>query len=66
MVGGTTWSRIESTLKTASTAPAAPSRWPTAPFVEDIDGPFVPIAEKTLNRPELDLVAKRRRSAVPH
>jgi hypothetical protein len=33
-VGGATWSRIASTLKIASTAPAAPRRWPVALLVE--------------------------------
>src|ERR1043166_1645802 len=36
-VGGTTWSRSASTAKIASTVPAAPSRWPIADLVEDID-----------------------------
>src|SRR4051794_38479915 len=35
-VGGTTPSRMASTEKIASTAPAAPSRWPTEDFVDDI------------------------------
>src|SRR5690606_31092824 len=36
-VGGTTLSRIARIEKIASTAPAAPSRWPIADLVEDID-----------------------------
>jgi hypothetical protein len=36
MVGGTTPSRMASTQKIASTAPAAPSRWPTADLVDDM------------------------------
>ena len=36
-VGGATLSRIASAEKIASTAPAAPSRWPIAYLVEDID-----------------------------
>ncbi len=36
MVGGAIWSRIASTEKIASIAPAAPSRWPIADLVEDI------------------------------
>ena len=34
MVGGATWSCTASTLNTASTPPAAPSRWPVIDFVE--------------------------------
>jgi hypothetical protein len=34
MVGGETWSRMASALKTASTPPAAPSRWPVIDLVE--------------------------------
>ncbi len=36
-VGGTIWSRIASRQKIASTAPAAPSRWPIEDLVDDID-----------------------------
>src|SRR3546814_15985401 len=36
-VGGTTLSRIARIEKIASTAPAAPSRWPIADLVDDID-----------------------------
>ena len=36
MVGGAIWSRMASTVKAASTAPAAPSRWPIADLVEDM------------------------------
>src|SRR5438067_4780858 len=36
MVGGATESRIARVAKMASTAPAAPSRWPTDDFVDDI------------------------------
>ena len=36
-VGGTILSRMAKTEKTASTAPAAPSKCPIADFVEDID-----------------------------
>ena len=36
-VGGTTWSRMARMQKIASTAPAAPSRWPIADLVEDIE-----------------------------
>src|SRR5215475_11783189 len=36
-VGGATLSRIARIEKMASTAPAAPSRWPIADLVEDID-----------------------------
>src|SRR5262249_62257868 len=35
-VGGATWSRSARTEKIASTAPAAPSRWPVADLVEDM------------------------------
>src|SRR5690606_3632752 len=35
-VGGTTLSRIARIEKIASTAPAAPSRWPIADLVDDI------------------------------
>src|SRR3546814_711883 len=34
MVGGATWLLIASTLKIASTAPAAPNRWPVMDLVE--------------------------------
>src|SRR5438874_1345020 len=36
-VGGATLSRIASSEKIASTAPAAPSRWPMADLVEDME-----------------------------
>ena len=36
-VGGTMLSRIASIEKIASTAPAAPSRWPIADLVEDME-----------------------------
>jgi hypothetical protein len=36
-VGGTTPSRIARIANIASTEPAAPSRWPIADLVEDID-----------------------------
>ena len=34
IVGGAIWSRMASTVKIASIAPAAPSRWPVADLVE--------------------------------
>ena len=34
MVGGATWSRIARILKIASTAPAAPSKWPVMDLVD--------------------------------
>src|ERR1700733_7746923 len=37
MVGGAMLSRIARILKMASTAPAAPSRWPVEDFVDDIE-----------------------------
>src|SRR3977135_2380006 len=37
MVGGATLSRIAKMLKIASTAPAAPSRWPVEGLGDDID-----------------------------
>src|ERR1700710_3164174 len=37
MVGGAMLSRIARMLKMASTAPAAPSRWPVEDLVDDID-----------------------------
>src|SRR6202165_6127024 len=37
MVGGAMLSRIAKMLKIASTAPAAPSRWPVDDLVDDID-----------------------------
>src|SRR5437588_2026560 len=37
MVGGATWSRIARIEKIASTAPAAPSRWPMQDLVDDIE-----------------------------
>src|SRR6185437_6462410 len=36
MVGGAIWSRSASTLNAASTAPAAPSRWPIDDLVDDM------------------------------
>src|SRR4029453_1883619 len=36
-VGGTIWSRIARMQKMLSTAPAPPSKWPIADFVELID-----------------------------
>src|SRR5690606_12612498 len=39
-VGGATPSRMASTQKIASTAPAAPRRWPIADLVDDIDRLF--------------------------
>ena len=36
-VGGTIWSRMARIQKIASTAPAAPSRWPIADLVDDIE-----------------------------
>src|SRR5215469_1375972 len=36
MVGGATWSRSASTQNAASTAPAAPKRWPIDDLVDDI------------------------------
>src|SRR5262245_12400626 len=41
-VGGTMPSRIASVQKIASTAPAAPSKWPIDDLVEDIDN--LPVA----------------------
>src|SRR3546814_11416060 len=41
-VGGTTLSRIARIEKIASTAPAAPSRWPIADLVDDLDTFFTP------------------------
>ena len=63
MVGGATLSRIASTEKIASTAPAAPSRWPIDDLVDDIDIPGG-VADQPLHRAEFDLVAERRRGAV--
>src|SRR5215470_5649086 len=37
IVGGTTWSRIASRQKIASTVPAAPSIWPIEDLVDDIE-----------------------------
>ncbi len=36
MVGGAIWSRSDSTVKAASTAPAAPSRCPIDDLVDDM------------------------------
>ncbi len=49
--------------KIASTAPAAPSRWPTADLVDDMETRVL-LAHQALHRVELDLVAERRRGAV--
>ena len=35
IVGGAIWSRIASTVNTASMPPAAPSRWPVIDLVDD-------------------------------
>ena len=64
MVGGATWSRIASTEKIASTAPAAPSRWPMQDLVDDIEMLAGGIADQPLHRAEFDLVAKRGRGAM--
>ena len=63
-VGGARLSRIDSAEKIASTAPAAPSRWPVADLVDDIDDFPGGIAEQPLDRGKLDLVAHRRRGAM--
>ncbi len=56
-VGGATLSRIARIEKIASTAPAAPSRWPIADLVDDIDSCAGGVADQALDRAELDLVA---------
>jgi hypothetical protein len=63
-VGGATLSRMASSEKIASTAPAAPSRWPMADLVDDMASlpAALPISRSTA--PQLDLVAQRRRGAV--
>ena len=63
-VGGATPSRIARIEKIASTAPAAPSRWPIDDLVDDIEMRLGGIADQALHRAELDLVAQRRRGAV--
>ena len=63
-VGGTMPSRMASTEKIASTAPAAPSRWPMADLVEDMDSLPAALPTSALDRLQLDLVAERRRGAV--
>ena len=50
--------------KIASTAPAAPSRWPVADLVDDIARPLRGVAEHALHRLQLQIVAQRRRGAV--
>ena len=57
-------SRIARIEKIASTAPAAPSRWPIDDLVDDIEMRAGGIADQALDRAELDLVAERRRGAV--
>src|SRR5262249_57142933 len=49
MVGGATLSRMASTEKIASTAPAAPSRWPIDDLVEDMEmrPPALPTTRST-------------------
>ena len=64
IVGGATWSRIASTQKIASTAPAAPSRCPVADLVDDIVTLPAALPSSRATAPELDLVAHRRRGAV--
>src|SRR5437764_14752106 len=48
-VGGTTLSRMARIEKIASTAPAAPRRWPIEDLVEDIDKPLnlLPMSRST-------------------
>ena len=48
----------------ASTAPAAPSRWPIEDLVDDIVVLAGRVAEQPLDRPQFDLVADRRRGAM--
>ena len=60
MVGGTIWSRMASRQKIASTAPAAPSRWPMEDLVEDIDVLGGRIAEQALDRAQFDTVGHGR------
>ena len=43
--------------KIASTAPAAPSRWPIADLVEDIDSLSAASPNSRFDRAQLDLVA---------
>jgi hypothetical protein len=63
MVGGAMLSRIASIEKIASTAPAAPSRWPMADLVDDME--LAGVYCRTAARPrQFDLVAERRRGAV--
>ena len=50
--------------KIASTAPAAPSRWPVADLVDDIARPLRRVAEQPLHRLQLQIVAQRRGGAV--
>ena len=38
MFGGSSFESRDMTVKTASTAPAAPRRWPTEPFVDETHG----------------------------
>ena len=60
MVGGATWSRIASIEKIASTAPAAPSRWPIDDLVDDIEMRAGGIADQALDRAR---ARSRRRAA---
>ena len=64
MVGGTIPRATVSAVTTASSPPAAPSRWPVMDLVELIIGPARVLAQHLLHRRDLDRVAGRRRSAV--
>ena len=59
-VGGAIWSRIASTVNTASMPPAAPSRWPVIDLVERHGELLRVIAERALDR---DASRRCRRAA---
>ena len=63
-VGGAMLSRMASTEKIASTAPAAPSRCPMADLVDDMASLPAALPNRRSTARELDLVAHRRRGAV--
>ena len=63
-VGGAMLSRMASSEKIASTAPAAPSRWPIADLVDDIGDLAGGVAEQALDRAAARSRRPSRRGAV--
>ena len=62
-VGGHTLSRIARIENMASTAPAAPSKWPVEDLVDDIDRRQLAI-HNAFYRTQLDFIANRRGVAM--